>query len=631
MKAKGILVTILVIILIVGIGAGAYFIFQPSDLRQAVGSGCTGGATILSISEAVITDSSDLGGKEVIRITAVANGGGECAAIIFKENAINDALRDSGENSEATRDILGGLITNGQVEQFTTSERSQPVFKIGLDKKEEGLFCTVSNCEETYPDTIDAFRDLALGCWCVHKNLVGQGGEFDSTSKKTFDVDFFIDGIGTAKITDEKQSANIGDKAFIKWTGDLFSGTWLTTPNFDSYQQVGDSWRLVDDGFYDDVSDRLEKDTDDTGVAGTSGCIVGGTKDLPGFLDTRFEVTEFCANQYNSFVDLKTTNRDDEFVTRESSVNQVGWAGNKFLADLSTFTTWQVFTIDLDAESVGIHKVVGKPDVECPSGETSLVSGSQVTVPLKVRSSVDTNPSFSLGLECFNDGIGSLATNRINNVGTDFQTVNSFITITAEEETDFFCFFSAVDLNDPDNSDICGFDLTATPFTGCTVGAKTCSSDGSKVGTCTDGQNFNFVDCNFGCEAFEGSFRCKLQENEICDNGIDDDGDGLIDKDDPECKEMLGFFARIWKSINDFLFTFKIIFATIIGLIGGALAGWGTSTALKKSRTKKKALIIGIVFIISAIIVGLLAYFYFWLAVFAIIIFAIVKAFVPGI
>lgn len=542
--AVGIILVILILIAVYKQGGFKTFVSVPTE--------CSGGTTILSIDKALVTTSTDLKGKEVVRVTAVANGGGECLRIGWNSDKIKEELKESGQNYDVDNSVFGDLITKSQTQAFTVNSYiDQKIYKVSQGIKKTGSLCSISNCEIDYDNVIYLYRKYGpVGdCYCVFRNLYGGGGAFAGGSVKDFDVTFKIEGQGETNLKLGKQSGLIGDKAFIKWSGDLMSGYWLgTPPDYDSFSTSPYStWRMARDGFYDDIADRYEEDTKDAYDSKYKGCLIGGLKRVEGYIDFPYEMMKSCLEQYNSFVDLKTEDKDFEWWTGEDLVKDFDWNGNKLVVNLATFTTWQIFTIDLDASWVGIHKNTGIPEVKCPAGRQDVISGKQVTSNFQVKDTAGTNPSFGLSLDC-SSGLGSLQQSRINNVGTSFQNVKGYVTLSTTEDVDFSCEFKAYDLNDPNSEDSCVANYKGKSFTGCVANTeKICSSDAKQIGTCNaQGTDFIWVKCEFGCEPFGGSYRCSSIQKEICDNGIDDDGDGLIDIKDPDCNKDC-------KSCNDWL------------------------------------------------------------------------------
>ena len=168
-KTSWIILIIIGLLLISGIGLGVYY-YEPK--KEAITGECVGGSTILSISNAVVTTSSNMDGKEVIRVTAVANEGAECLTITWDSSEIERKLKDSGQDYKVDESVYGSLITNSQTQTFTSSQKSGTIYKVSKGEKQTGTLCTIENCEKDYPNTIDAFRCfIGTTCWCVHENL----------------------------------------------------------------------------------------------------------------------------------------------------------------------------------------------------------------------------------------------------------------------------------------------------------------------------------------------------------------------------------------------------------------------------------------------------------------------------
>lgn len=630
-----------IILLLIAVVVGIYY-FSGSHSQVAVGD-CSGGTTILSISQASITTSQDLNGKQVLRVVAVANGGGECARIRWSQSDIEKALKDTGDNYAVDNEVYGDLILNEQTQTFhVESKPAQTVYKIAQNKKQTGLLCNVGNCEATYDNVIYAYRKYITGvgdCFCVYKMNEGQGGIFKSTSTKDFDVTFKIEGAGETHLTSTQQSAKLGSKAFIKWSGDLFSGTWLGTPNYDGFQRVSaQSWIMAEDGFYDDISDRFESDTKDDSDMYNKGCLVGGYKNVEGWIDFPYEQMGSCLDQYNSFVEGKLEDKTSDFEGSEEAVASGDWNGNAYTAVLAVPTTWQMFTIDLDASFVGIHKLVGEPAVSCPSAKQSVTSGKQVTSVFQVKDKSGTKPSFGLSLNC-NNGIGSMQTNRITKVGTSYQNVNGYVTITTSSNQDFSCVFEAYDLNDPDNKDSCTSNYLGVPFSGCTAGETQCSSDFKQLGVCkSDGTDYTWSDCENGCDYVNGKATCLNQKKEICNDGVDNDNDNLIDDKDPDCKEKVcgawlavgdvTIIPDLWCYINNWIFKFRLALSIGIGLLSGLLGWLGFGKINRDYKLKAPKWVAPILGLLLAVGLGYLAFIYFWAGVVILIIFAVIKIFI---
>lgn len=637
-----------VIIGIVVIGILALILsFSGLKLPFASISGCSGGTTILSISNALVTTSNDLSGKQVIRVTAVANGGGECAKIQFTASDLEEKLKENGQEYEVDNNVYGDLITNSQTETFTISNTGNSIYKAYKNEKKTGTLCTLDNCKIDFPSTFSAFRVfVGYPCWCIYDSIYGKDGRFDSSITKDFDVTFKITNLGETTLSSGQQSGTIGDKAFIKWSGDLFAGSWLESPKgkYDAFFRVADNtWYMANTGFAQEINNRYQYDKRND--YGNTGCLIYDNDN--------------CISKYNSFVDLKSVDKTEDYGSSESLIRSINRNGNKYIIGLASYTTWQTFTIDLDASFVGIHKNVGQPEVKCPTETIDVKSGTSQIVNLEVKDISGNNPSFGLALDGCTSGSGILEQSRINNVGTSFQLIKGYASITTtEKDKPFTCKFRAYDINDPTSKGSCILNLLGHVQTGCVANTeKACSSDGSQLGTCnSDGSTFSWVDCKYGCEAFENTYRCRLQSKEICNNQIDDDGNGLIDCADPQCVDssycgekkcadcdafvMNQIFGSFWKSKscqktilqgNTICFLSWIKFALVIVVfLFVLLFGINTSSSFKDKSTK-------IIAVISTIILSfVLAYLVFAIFVVGVIlsviflaVSAVIKLFLP--
>ena len=132
---------------------------------------------------------------------------------------------------------------------------------------------------------------------------------------------------------------------------------------------------------------------------------------------------------------------------------------------------------------------------------------------------------------------------------------------------------------------------------------------------------------------------CQIGK-EICGNGIDDDRDGLIDSDDPDCQinnecgAWISLFGKtiipdLFCIINNFIQKLKINFASIVGILGGLLGALYMRKPLENN--KNKWIVLGLTAIVLGLTIGYLAYLFFWWILLTLSILALIKAFIPGI
>jgi len=621
-----------IILAVIAFGIVAWQFGLLSNVQQSSATGamtCSGGTTILSITSAEVTTSTNLNGKKVLRIEATANGGGECATIKFNPDVINGLLEDAGQDYSTNKSTYyGALDIVSQTDSYSlTKDNNKPIYAVASGDKPEGFWCTIANCKLTYPETFVASSIINFGCKCRYKQLIGQSGIFSSTIESDTKILFNIDGIGSTSVDANTQSATIGTKAFIKWSYNVNSWKRLGQPDYDGAQLVSEqTWRMIDDGAYDLITAQLNTLTANNGY---------------GFTEEKMSI-------YNAYRESKLTDRTDIFVSNNPVIASLNSkTGNQIIFNIKPYSTsFPVFTIDLDAASVGIHKNTGIPVVKCPTVKDEVESGTAGITTVQVKDSAGTLPAFGLSYICINGGIGSVTPSRVSGVGTTFQDITTTATITTTVKKDFSCTFKAYDLNEPTTSASCVVNYQGVPFTGCTAGQKQCSADVKKLLTCNDaGNGYTEVNCKYGCEAFEDTYRCKLQADEICDDGIDNDGNGLIDLDDPQCKDKCGCWIKmpeviggscilpdLWCQFTNWLTSWLkpliITLSIVLGLLSGLFATLVSNNILDKFKVKKyKWAYLIPIFLVIGIAVGVLTLFYWWVGLILAILFAIVKIF----
>jgi hypothetical protein len=180
------------------------------------------------------------------------------------------------------------------------------------------------------------------------------------------------------------------------------------------------------------------------------------------------------------------------------------------------------------------------------------------------------------------------------------------------------------------------------------------SSYSCSNGYCEQGKETQVACCppDLGCpedQVCDGSYKCVGgspnppvdPRKEICDDKIDNDGDGLIDEADPDCKtsecgawiKIAGktIIPDIFCLINLWIQKFRITLAIVLGVLGGLLGGLFSMKFIEKKKLKSKWWIILVVGLVLGGAIGFLAYTYFWTGILVLVVFGLIKAFVPGI
>lgn len=620
---------ILGIFLIIGVGAAIFFI--PSDGGQATGATQCSGGQVLSIDDVSIRFSSELQ-KDVIRVLFSTVPTAECLDIFVSASEIEDSI----DGFDATSSIRGDIIlTKKDVEFDIFEDQNKKFLKYDLNDIGGTAFCTDNNCRDE--GIANPISSIPLGffgqnCMCVSENFKGVGGSFSSGSSLVWETEVSIEG-NTIILDNSDRSGQIGNIAIVKWAGNLAGDIGISRPNRDVYKPFSDNnFRMIDSGTQQLLIDNYNELTDPIIARGSQ-------FDTQGSAEKQEAVDD--ARAYNSLFDTRTTNGLSSWVSQESRVKSASIQGNKLIINLNSPIVYPQFTLDIAADEVGIFISTGKPSVDCPNN-FDIISGETRDVQIILDNIGQDSGSFSYGINC-NKGSSTISPTppvSISSQGSRIITARMGLTVEEGTETST-CTFTATELNTFEQ-DSCSFSFTSTKQTQCILDTNSCENGNKELWTCQSDGSFNKVQCDFGCEAFEDEFRCRLQQNEICGNGIDDDGDGLVDFDDPECKEKecepwvelfgVTIIPNLFCIIGRFFLKFRLIFSGVLGLIGGAL---GISYLLKflpsDSETKTKVISSLITFFLVAISLFVLALIFFWWIVLFLIIIGVIRFLLPGV
>lgn len=621
-KGSTILVSVLVAILFIGLIGGALF-FGIIPQAGVGGAVCSGGQ-VLSIDNANIVFSNELQ-KDVVRVTFSTVPTSECLDIQISPSELNSKLQ--GEDFQATETIRGDIILTRSDKIFNiVQDNNEQFFRASLQNIGDPFLCTESACNQRgATSTFASVREPGFfgsgDCLCAEDDLRGIGGEFQSSTQLQWRTVISI-GNDELVLENNRQSGRVGNIAFVKWAGNLRGNRELQSINRDLYKPfTTNQWRIVDKQTYSDLNNRFEGVRSEL-IARDN---FGG--------DPEQAISN--ARSYNSRFDSNTRDGLVSWVGSESLVSDANIIGNQLVAILNSPIVYPQFTLDIDADEVGIFISVGEPDVSCPS-DFNIVSGETQNADFQVKNVGSDSGSFSYRVECDR---GSVAVNPAPPIsigsGSSKTVTGEFgLTVEGEQET-ASCTFTTTELNTLEE-DSCRFEYTSTKQTQCIEGAQTCELGNTQLWTCEEDGSFNKITCEFGCESFEDEVRCRLQANEICTDGIDNDGDGLIDADDPECTEtdcppIFGFLPNIPCEISNFLEDFRILTSIIIGLLvaifAGLLAFRGLDTSdIKKSISRGAQILFAVIIgILVGILVAFITFKFFFLGLIALIVLIILR------
>ena len=590
------------------------FAVAPSDLDQYVGT-CSGGWTTLSMSDVNIQKIGDR-----IRVFGIAKGS-ECLKIDFRQNELNEKLSSMG--LEATKDVIGSIRLLEYTKTFPIDQRGGFVGKFDnfvltgttltypLILSGESLVNVCKN--KGYSQTLVAYRPFAgYNIRCVLPGQDGIAGDFASArSYGDFRVQFKFDGSSTTivgkniqKDSDVVKNANLrGEDIRIEWTGNLLNLDEVGFPQWDA--RLGSKWHLVQKGALQDINRERDKFIQCLKNYWSSG-------DMG---DSYFDIcrSDFNTASLNILRDTTSTYKND----MKNLVYDTSTDKNALYVSLKS-SPYPAFTIDLNAESVGIIALEGKPKItQCIPSNLDLSSGKNQIVSYSVRNDANVNNV---------EFITSITCNRaVNPFSTSFQIdANEEKTqLTAEliptnpnpGSLSFSCALKVTDLKSG-KSDTCGFTGNVEYESGiiCQSNSKYCSKDKKYVMQCSsEGLSENVI------QECLGDSSCGFKDNKYQCVKDDDVEKGFFEKLGDNIKNffknIFDFTGNLFSILKNVVVFLVFIFATLIGS--------NFFSSFRNIRDNK-----AVIWISSLLIAGALAYLvyaFFWIGLILFGIFIIIR------
>ena len=541
---------------------GGYSLITGTPLFLSSYDTCHGG-TVSSIDDVQIRTSSDLSGKQVVRVTFSSIETGECLDIEASEGNLRDYLEDEGFSVEDP--IVGDIeLTKTQQIYDLRKDTSDKYFKLIEEDVGKELSCSKSkDCPSKSGATLmGVYLNPNTYTWdncvCVYKSEEGVGGVISGGVTLFWETKISIGG-SSVVLNNNKLSGKIGNFAHVKWNGNDMGNKILDNPDYDLYFDYGSNkFSLVKDGTHGEIEDDYDSIIRDLVSSASSG---KGKGDLGSVISS-----------YNSLVETSTKNLLDDYIDDETLVGDAEIDDNELIVDVSASKiAYPKFIVDVEASRVGIFQTIGKPEVDCPN-DFSINSGDDKNVYAKISNKGSSTGSFGYMIDC-NDGSQEATPDSplsIAKGGIKQIKINAANTVSSGTENTK-CKFTAYEINSGDE-DSCSFDYDSTYVSQCSEGTKSCEEGNSVLSTCREDGGYDEIDCGFGCESFENSFRCKKQ-GEICNDDRDNDGNGLVDGDDPACKDrgfwdsITGWFSDLFSGFFDFFTMLKLAIVVIFSIV----------------------------------------------------------------
>jgi hypothetical protein len=557
-------------------------------VRNSVLPTTCGSTSALSITKAEVTTSSNLDGKQVLRVYAKAEGNGECLKINWDKTLLQSELAENNIKATVDKSVTGDFSKLNQRQTFAIYKNTGKVYNYGELQKGKNTFECINACSDisTITGQSYGFRSGSLfsyDCYCPVFSPTGQDAAFGDTVSREFDVQYVIDGLGRTTLTESSPSGRISDKAFIRYEGDLVGSKWLQKPSYDVlYAYNSNSWTMIAPGTYNNYLTNFN-------IFRSSGIDIDkygkqfGAMNYLSYDDARARI-----QKYNVDITGLISNKESEFLSRNTIIASTEKAGNQLTVDLDYPISYPTFIIELDAGWVGIHRVEGVPDLDCSTlGKFTLDSGNTRTQSFIVKNlgSASERATFSLAVDCNQVGSADLQTNSISITGGASQTVRVTSSGLSNSGTQSAsCTITATDINSL-QKDTCTYSFSVKEITtDCTE--SMCM--GSELWECVSGE-YRIIPCEYGCDS--RTLLCSQPGKEICDDGLDNDADGKIDMNDPECQNQIDF---------------KAILPYFLGAIAGL--GFMAFSYMKWLKKKKDGVLTGI-YIVMALAIGIGSYF----------------------
>ncbi len=468
-----------------------------------------GGTTHLAISNIQIID-----GGERIRIYGVAGTGAENININFRADDISDEIENDGY--KATRGVTGQIQLTKQIKKFPIiKQQDENFYKISYI--ELGRFSTDQDCEDKTPSGntyLGSFRSPTLVLFCTYKQSAGTNGLFSGQAIEDSEIEFNIGGAtGTLKPAQGTNFITLNDgKTKVEWTGSLNNYNQISNPNYAILFKGSQFDSLISPNAYSNFKDKERNYHSCMG------------------LGKSISIMKNCVNHFSSNINSLLVSRTDQY-TNSINANDVTFKSNAMEVDLKVASSLPTFIMTLDADSVGIIELKGRPDIVSCIPQKTINSGDTYSTSLRVKNVGDSDGSFSGSVTCQGVDIQGYVSEVLVPKGStrDMSVQLSGSKTTPGEDTGG-CTFKVEDRKGG-GSDTC-VAVMGVKYEGgilCEPNSERCLSANSLRKCSADGTTYQDVNCEKGCFVMEnGVGVCAEGECETdadCDNGelcIDD-------------------------------------------------------------------------------------------------------------
>lgn len=622
-KKSNVFLGILIFLVVTALIIGGYFIFKSSTEQTVYGY------TSLSISKVEI-----VGSGQYIRIYGVANGA-EQININFNAGQINDNLKNTGY--AVKNGVVGKIVMNEPTREFLINKNSDKNF-FHINTFELSILRHCNNNLPSGTGIVGMGRIGTLGL-CVYRIYdIGTYSPFTGVTIDSTPVNIDIGGAtGTLNPSTGNNVLVLNDgKTKVEWVGNLVNVVGLNTP----YQYA----TLFKNSQFSKLIDATTWNTEVNAWYVYQDCIGTSRTSIPGvstIIDWALSLSDSkaktCVLNYNNQINAILVDRQGAYVNSVNA-NSVAFTNNGVDVRLKTVTVFPTFIITLDASTVGIVELKGTPQIISCVANKDINSGDTYSTDVQVKNIGTSDGSFYGQISCVGASSASgILSEQYVEAG---QTVSipimvSGMNIQSGTQSNK-CTIKIIDRKSQQSA-ICDFNLGVKYQSNivCDPNKITCQDSKTLKKCSADGLSFETTKCDNGCVVLEsGEAQCVQQSKEVCIDELDNDGDGLVDLADPDCKtekckDWIFGIPNIPCLINNWFMKFRYVFSVVIGLLGGLLSVSYTNRFVDEEFIERNKWIYIIVFLVIGGALSYLSFIYFWFILIALIIMGIVRAFIP--
>ncbi len=582
---------------------------------------------VISVSDVQVKDN---GAKILVTVTPQ---GMDDLQVFFSPSELNRQLESQGYKATSSSVLKVKYVESSKKFFFTDNERNSikklrtidtgNYYGFGTSKSSIIAYCK----DRGNPNTVSAyFTDTGIfeisNVICVESFNEGYVNSFNTgLGSDGFSVEFDLDGEKAIVTGDQQFISMANGRALITWQGSLLGINNLGAPNYDVFH-LQNQWYLVDKNAYASVS---------SAHSNFISCM-----DSTNWLGTRPNTNDYnsCKSSYLNILNSNIVSEDSSYVSQVSNADSISFSQGILFVDLKQPTFKPVFTIELDAEKVGLIRLAGDPKIEqCIEGQDFEVAGTKSAGAI-IKNDGNSEGFFDFRITCNNQDMSGHA-DGLNFDAGESRIVNFQIYGGNSQETTNYgnCLLKVTDRASQKSVD-CSYNMEIDYKSGISdcIGTETkCSGDLVSLFKCEDGEWVR-KECtgNETCGYKNDVAQCLDEEGPVVS--------GYCSDCDDYAKSLV--FGKIFKSQNclkktfqgTFFCFFSILkmFAVPFFFILSLLFGFKFINQLMKGEYK------GLTWALAIIIgglVGMLTYFAFYVGLIIFIVIMIARfaiGFIPG-